>query len=139
MSGQTIILRGPSQRALAKQLIDRAPENAVVNVKEAKRSKDQNAKMWAMLSDVSRAKPEGRAMTTEVWKCMFMQACGHECQFLDGLDGMPFPTGYSSSNMRVGEMNQMIEFIYAYGAQHGISWSMSAKEAAELRELCQDN
>lgn len=60
MAGQTIILVGAAQRNLAKSLIDQAPRGAVVNVREATRNRDQNAKMWAMLSDVSRAKPEGR-------------------------------------------------------------------------------
>lgn len=54
---QTVILAGPSQRALAKQLIDRAPYDAIVTVKAATRSNEQNAKLWAMLSDLSRAKP----------------------------------------------------------------------------------
>ena len=51
--GQTVILRGPSQRSFAKQLIDRAPTDTVVTIREATRTNDQNAKMWAMLSDVS--------------------------------------------------------------------------------------
>lgn len=57
---QTVIIRGQSQRDLAKSLIDRAPVDAVVTVKEATRNADQNALMWALLSDISRAKPEGR-------------------------------------------------------------------------------
>jgi len=57
---QTVIIRGASQRELAKHLIDRAPIDAVVQIKERARTVDQNAKLWAMLSDVARAKPEGR-------------------------------------------------------------------------------
>ena len=123
MTGQTILLRGQPQRDLAKRLIDLAPIDAVVNVKEATRNADQNAKLWAMLSDISRAKPDGRTMTAELWKAVFMQACGHEVQFLNGLDGMPFPAGFRSSRLTVRQMADLISFVSAYGDQHGVKWS----------------
>lgn len=128
MTGQTIILAGNSQRAFAKSLIDAAPVNAVVNVKEATRSPDQNALMWALLSDISRAKPEGRKHTTEVWKCLFMSACGHQVQFETGLDGNPFPIGFRSSKLSVAQMNDLITFIIQWGDEHGIEWTMPAEE-----------
>lgn len=123
---QTVRLVGEPQRAIARQLIDRAPPNAVVTIKEAARSDDQNAKMWAMLSDISRAKPEGRRMTADKWKAVFMQACGHAVQFEMGLDGAPFPVGYSSSRLSKSQMSDLIEFIYEYGARHGVKWSEPA-------------
>ena len=130
MNGQTVILAGDPQRALAKRLIDLAPQGAVVNVREAGRTLDQNARMWAMLSDVSRAKPEGRTMTPELWKALFMNACGHEVQFLNGLDGQPFPHGFRSSRLSKAQMGELMEFISAYGAQHGVRWSEPQQQAA---------
>lgn len=129
MAGQTIILRGESQRDYARFMIGKAPENAVVNIRAATRTTDQNAKMWAMLSDVSRAKPQGRMHTPEVWKCLFMHACGHAVQFQVGLDGLPFPVGFSSSALTKAQMSDLIEFIYAYGAEHGVRWSDDARAA----------
>jgi hypothetical protein len=73
---QTIILRGQAQRDLAKRIIDVAGPDFVVTVSAPKRSTDQNAKLWAMLSDVSRAKPDDRAHNPETWKALFMNACG---------------------------------------------------------------
>jgi hypothetical protein len=81
MRGQTVILVGSGQRELAKRVIDEAPVGAVVNVRQPSRSLDQNAKLWAMLSDIARAQPLGRRHTTETWKCLFMQACGHAVHF----------------------------------------------------------
>ena len=78
MTGQTVVLKGPTCRDLARQLVEVAPNGSVVNIRPARRSTDQNAKMWAMLSDVSRAKPEGRTHTPEMWKALFMHACGYE-------------------------------------------------------------
>lgn len=120
---QTVILRGQPQRDLAKQLIDKAPVDAVVKISEAKRSDDQNAKMWAMLSDISRAKPDGRLHIPEVWKCIFMAALGHETLFENGLDNRPFPIGFRTSKLTKAQMSDLIEFIYAYGANNNIKWS----------------
>lgn len=120
---QTVILRGAMQREFAKLLIDKAPADAVVKISEAKRTDDQNAKMWAMLSDISRAKPEGRSHIPEVWKCIFMAALGHETIFETGLDNRPFPIGFRTSKLTKAQMSDLIEFIYAYGAQHNVKWS----------------
>lgn len=124
MAGQTIILAGPSQRAFARQLVDTAPDGAVVNVREATRNADQNAKMWAMLSDISRAKPEGRHWTTDTWKAAFMHSLGHQVQFAEGLDGSgPFPVGFRSSHMSKSQMADLITVIAEYGDRHGVRWS----------------
>ena len=124
MSGQTTILRGPDQRALAKRMIDAAPVGAVVNVREATRNREQNARMWAMLSDVSRAKPEGRQWVTEAWKAAFMQSLGHQCAFAEGLDGSgPFPIGFRTSRLTVRQMADLITVIAEYGDRHGVQWS----------------
>lgn len=123
MRGQTIILRGETQRAFAKRLIDRAPVDAVVNIREATRSNDQNSLMWALLSDISRAKPEGRTHTAEIWKALFMQACGHAVQFENGLNGQPFPVGFRSSRLTKAQFSDLIECIREYGARHNVQFS----------------
>lgn len=134
MKGQTVILRGTSQRELAKRLIDLAPADAVVSVKEATRTNDQNAKMWAMLSDISRAKPDGLRHTTDVWKALFMNACGHEVQFMNGLtDGAPFPIGFRSSRLTVKQMADLITFIQAWGDEKGVEWSEEPRYSFEGR------
>lgn len=122
--GQTLTLVNPSVRALAHQLIERAPMGAVLNIKEATRTSDQNAKMWAMLSDISRAKPEGRVLSTEVWKALFMNAAGFSCTFEPTLDGKGVvPLGFKSSRLSKSEFSDLIECIYAFGAEHGVVWT----------------
>jgi len=126
MAGQTVILCGKRQREFAKTLVESAPIGSVLNIREATRTTDQNAKLWAMLSDVSRAKPKGRRHTTDLWKALFMKACGHAVQFLEGLDGEPFPVGFRSSQLTKPQMSELIEFIYSYGAEHGVIWTNEA-------------
>lgn len=126
------ILNGPVARERAKLLIDRAPAGYIAKVEEPKRTLDQNAMMWAMLSDISVACPEGRRHTPEDWKAIFMNACGWEVQFIAGLDGRPFPTGFRSSRLTKRQMGDLIDFIQAYGDQHGVNWSdpQAKQEAA---------
>lgn len=124
MQGQTVILRGDVQRQLAKRLIDAAPVDAVVNVREATRNADQNALMWVLLSDVSRAKPDGHVWTPETWKCAFMQLLGHQVKFCEGLDDSgPFPIGFRSSRLSVKQMADLITVVQEYGDRKGVAWS----------------
>lgn len=123
MQGQTIILCGPTQRDFAKKLVDKAPDNAVLNIREAARTNDQNSKFWAMLSDVSRSKPEGRKHTPEVWKALVMHACGHATQFEIGLNGEPFPVGFRSSRLSKSQMADLITWVQQYGDEHGVVWT----------------
>lgn len=123
MVGQTIILVGQPQRNLAEKIVRSAAPGAVVTVKPPGRTKSQSDKMWAMLTEVSRQKPEGRMHTPDVWKGLVMQACGHEVQWIEGLSGDPFPVGYRSKNLSKREMIDLIDWIYAYGAEHGVKFS----------------
>lgn len=119
----TIILAGKSQRAYAKQMIDAAPQDAIVTIRPANRTNAQNDKLWALLTDLSVAMPEGRKHTPEVWKALVMHACEHDVQFVLGLNGEPFPTGFRSSRLTKAQMADLIEWIYQYGAEHGVVWS----------------
>lgn len=122
--GQTLILSSPAVRQLAHKLIDAAPDRAVLNIQEAKRTNDQNAKMHAMLSDVARAKPNGRVLPTDVWKSLFMAEAGFKPRFEPSLDGNGVvPVGYKSSGLSKAEFSDLIEAIYSFGAEHGIRWS----------------
>lgn len=123
MSGHTFILSSPTARQQALRTLMQAPDDAVVKISPPKRTLDQNAKMWAMLSDVSRAKPGGRAHTPETWKALFMHACGHEVQFGQGLDGTPFSMGFRTSRLSKAQMAELIEFIYAWCADYDVRWS----------------
>jgi len=120
---QTVIIRGPEQRGLAHTIVDKAPLGIIVTFKEATRNNEQNARMWAMLSDVSRAKPEGRMWTTETWKAAFMDFLGHEIQWQPGLSGTPIPVGYRTSKLTVRQMADLITVIAEYGDRQGVQWS----------------
>lgn len=132
MSGSVnkVILVGRSQREHAKRLIDAAPAMAVMTLRERTRSDEQNDKMWAMIEDIRRAQPLGIRETKDGWKALIMHAAGHEVEFMQGLDGRPFPTGFRSSKLTVAQMRDLIEWMYAFGAEHGVVWSEPQKSEA---------
>jgi len=95
--------------------------------------------MWAMLTDICTQHAfNGRRYTTDEAKVVFMHACGREIEILPSLDGKTFiPYGQSSSDLSVQEMSDLIEFMFAWGVENGITWSdpkeralMAARENA---------
>ncbi len=130
MTGHTVRLSDKFSRAKAQRIIAQAPAGYVVSVREPKRTLDQNDKLWAMLTDVSVSMPLGRRHTPDDWKAIFMSACGWECQFVEGLDGRPFPKGFRSSHLTKSQMTALIDFIQAWGDENGVRWSEPTQEAA---------
>ena len=128
-SGQTIILSNPVARDRAQRMIAVAPHGAVCNIQEARRTNDQNALMWALLSEIARAKPQGRVLPTETWKALFMHQAGFKCTFEPSLDGQGVvPLGFKSSRLRKAEFSDLIECIRAFAAEHGIELSDTSSQ-----------
>ncbi len=122
MSRAVITLSTPADRERAVKWSRELPPGTRVEYKKAKRSIPQNDRMWAMLTDIATQKKHAdRRYTTDQWKVLFMHACGREVQFLPALDGSTFvPWGQSSSDLSKEEMTEMIEFIFAWGAENGV-------------------
>lgn len=130
MSRALLVLANPSIRERAVQWIAQAPEGTRVEFKDPRRSRAQNDRMWAMLTDVSRqATHQGRRYSPVQWKALFMHACGREVQFLPSLDGTTFlPWGQSSSELSKREMSDLLEFMAAWGTEHGVEFSDIARQ-----------
>tara|TARA_R110000822_G_scaffold259919_2_gene384989 strand:+ start:738 stop:1190 length:453 start_codon:yes stop_codon:yes gene_type:complete len=107
-----------------------------------KRSTDQNAKLWPMLSDMA-AQVEwfGKKHTKEQWKDIVTGTfCG--CEFVPNLQKDGFVMlGTSTSKMDKNTFGLLIEYIYAAGIELNVSWSEPALQAyEEYREShTQDN
>jgi hypothetical protein len=125
MSRALLILASRAVRERAIDWVNRAPPGTRVEFKAPQRSLEQNSRMWAMLTDVATQKTHaGRKYNSDQWKVLFMHACGRETQFLPAIEGGGFvPYGQSSSDLSVSEMTDLIEFMFAWGAENGIVWS----------------
>ena len=118
----TIVISEHSRKT-AHDWIAKAPAGSIVTFQRPGRSTPQNDKMWAALTDISKAQPRGLKHTPEIWKLLMMQACGKEVQFLMGIDGDPFPAGFRSSKRSKEQMSELIEFILMWGASEGVQFS----------------
>ena len=115
------------------QGIDKAME---LVLRERRRSNDQNRKLWPMLSDVSRQVQmciNGQMVWAqpEDWKDVFTAALKREQRMAQGIDGGLVVLGSRTSKMRKAEFSELIELIYAFGAERHIEWSEPAMRAYE--------
>lgn len=124
MSRSTLVLTSRAIRERAINWINRAPAETRLEFKAPKRSLPQNDRMWAMLTDIAVQKQHaGRRYTPDQWKVLFMHGCGREVQFIPALDNSTFiPWGQSSSDLSKEEMTDLIEFMFAWGAENGVTF-----------------
>ena len=94
-----------------------------LELREAKRTDDQNRALWSLLSQVQRARPthQGVKMTPTLWKAVFLQALGTEMVFVPTLDGCGmFPMGQRSSALTKAEFADLLTLILSWCAREGI-------------------
>jgi hypothetical protein len=122
MSRYLFVLNTQADRIRAVTLIHRAPAGARMEIKAAKRSLPQNDRMWAMLTDVAtQLEWHGQKIRADDWKLIFMDGLKRELRIVPNLDGTGFVNlGRSSSDLTKAEMTDLIELIFAFGANHGV-------------------
>lgn len=125
MTRAVVILDSTTNRIRACDWIAKAPRNTRVEFKLAKRSLPQNARMWAMLTDVaSQVTWHGQKLTPDDWKLVFLDALKREVRVVPALDSKGFVNlGRSSSDLSKQEMGDLMELIAAFGAEHGVRFN----------------
>lgn len=117
-------------RELAIFAIRESPSGYVCTIQEPSRSLDQNAKLWALLTDVSQQVDwYGQKLTQEEWKDVFSASLKKQ-KVVPGIDGGFVVCGQSTSKMGKKEFSDLIELIHAFGAHQGVRWSDEMLEAA---------
>ena len=130
--GRAIItIKGPDSRNRAHHWINRAVPGTRVEFKAAKRTLPQNDRMWAMLTDIAtQLRWHGKRLTTNDWKLVFLDALEREVRTVPNLDGTGFVSlSQSSSDLGIEEMTNLIELLFAFGAQHAVVWSNEKNRA----------
>lgn len=140
MTRAVVILDSPRNRDKACEWIVKAPRNTRVEFKLAKRSLPQNARMWAMLTDVaSQVTWHGQKLTPDDWKLVFLDALKREVRIVPALDSKGFVNlGRSSSDLSKSEMGELMELIAAFGAEHGVRFTDPKEVGSSADELPQD-
>lgn len=120
----------PSARRAAYAWVDKAlslwtpGKPYLLEIKEPKRSDEQNAAMWGLLAQITRQRPihNGRQMTSDLWKTVFMDALGHEVDYCASLDGTRiFPLGHRSSQLTKAQFSDLLELMLAWCAAEGLT------------------
>lgn len=100
-----------------------------VRVDECKptRTLDQNAKLWAVLTDISRqvewyVDGKMQKLEPEEWKDILSAGLKKHQRIAQGIEGGFVILGARTSKMTIGEMIDLIELAHAFGAQHGVIW-----------------
>jgi hypothetical protein len=94
-----------------------------VEVRPERRTTEQNARLWAMLTDVSRQVVwHGQNLSPDDWKHIF-SASQKQQRVAPGIDGGFVVLGQSTSQMTKGELSELMELIAAFGAERDVIWS----------------
>lgn len=100
----------------------------IVEVKPKSRSLDQNAKLHAMFSDIAASKLlfAGKQRSAEEWKVILISghsiATGGQGEVIAGIEGELICIRESSAGMSVSRMASLIEYVAAYGSEHGVNF-----------------
>lgn len=134
MSRKQFILAFQVDRTKAKALIDKAPVNSRVEVKEPKRTIPQNDRLWLLLTAVAeQATWAGKKRTTLEWKDLFTGAvkiAGGGVEAVPGLEGGLMLLGLHTSDMGKAEMVELQDYIEAWAVGHGVVIPEPAETAA---------
>lgn len=106
-----------------------AGHRLVLEVKPEKRSNPQNARLHAMLTELAnQCQWHGQKLPMEVWKrlCMasWMREERQSPQLVPALDGHGVDIIYErTSNLSKDECGRLMEWVEAFGAEHGVRFS----------------
>lgn len=131
MKSKTFILENKTIKLNSIDAIRVLPEKPLFKVTISKvkslRTLLQNAKMWAMLTDISKqVKWHGNQLTPENWKDMITAGLKNQI-VVPGITGGFVALGEHTSKMSIEDMIDVIDFAYAFGQEKGVKWSEKSK------------
>lgn len=110
----------PARQLACKAVMD-APDGYVVTIQEPKRTLEQNALLWVLLGKASELDWYGQKLTPEEWKDVFTAALEKQ-KVVPGIDGGFVVCGQRTSKMSKRQLGELVELIYAFGAERGINF-----------------
>jgi hypothetical protein len=122
MSRAMITIRTKEDRTKAQAWAQQVPVGTRIVFQDGKRSIPQNDRMWSMLTDIaSQVGWHGQKLKTNDWKLLFLDLLKRETRIVRSLDGEGVVNlGRSSSGLSKGEMTDMIELMFKFGAENGV-------------------
>lgn len=123
MSRAVVQIKADADRNLIARWARNVPEGTTVEFRAPRRSNDQNALMWSLLGQISKSVDwYGQKLTSEDWKDV-LTASLRRARVVPGIDAGSFvPLGMRTSQMTKQELAELIELVYAFGAEHGVKF-----------------
>ena len=122
MTKQTYFLINNEVKHNATEAIRQAPENFICELRPKTRSIEQNARMWAMLGDISEQVDwYGNKLSSNEWKDVFSASLKKQ-KVVAGIDGGFVVCGLSTSKMTIPEINELMELMQAFGIDKGVKF-----------------
>jgi len=118
-----IILTPASLSYAIRQITAAADGQHEIELRQRKRTLDQNSKLWACLQDIAEQVVwYGSKLTAEEWKDVFSAALKRS-KVVPGIEGGFVVVGQHTSRMTKAEFSELLEMILAFGADKGVVWS----------------
>lgn len=119
----TVQIKTKADRNLIARWAAGVPEGTTVEFRAPRRSNDQNALMWSLLSQLSKQLEWcGEMRSAEDWKDLTTAAL-RGAKFVPGINpGTVVPLGMRTSQMTSAEISELIESIIAFGTERGVKF-----------------
>lgn len=110
------------------------PVRLRIDEKQPTRTLEQNAKLWAVLTDIARQVQwpvDGtmQLLEPEDWKDILTAGLRKTQRVAQGVEGGFVMLGRRTSRMSVADMIELIELAQAFGVEHGVRWGDDRRAA----------
>lgn len=124
-------IKGQADRNLVARWAANVPTGTSVEFRAPRRSTDQNALMWSLLTQISRQlKWCDEYLSPEDWKDLTTAAL-RGAKFVPGINpGTIVPLGMRTSQMSSSQISELIESIIAFGTERGVKFREFEEVAA---------
>ena len=129
---QVFFLRNEQVRSNCQAFIQDLPADdkkpLVIKIQPMTRNLEQNNKLHAMLSDISKqCEFNGKKRDLDTWKMIMVSAhriaTGDKAEMVIGLEGEIINLRESTAQMSVKRMASLIEYVTAWGVQNGVKFN----------------
>lgn len=97
-------------------------------ISDIDRNQEQNAKLHAMLTDISnQVEHYGKKWNVLIWKRLctaaWLREEGENCEMIPAIDGKGFDVIYEkTSHLGIKKCASLINWVQAFGDEHAVKW-----------------
>ncbi len=130
MGRALIVVSSAFDRKKAADWCMKSPAGTRIEFKAAKRSLDQNSRMWACLTQIAQEVDwYGVKLSADDWKDVFTASL-RKARVVPGLDAGTFvPLGMRTSDLSKQEFSDLLELINAFAAERGVAFHFEEQAA----------